>query len=295
MPSPANPEARRRRGGKEMETRLAQFARGLYFELQSIEGVQPLEIWNGVREQQDPFEMAGLIKNFYKIVVPLVNERCYGQPLPVHAGVASRTVAALLADYLDGSGLKLFERFPYPPTGSEDKKALYLQVKARAAGMVAEADLPQRSPESRARARRGGVEPRPRDAPQPMDGIFPDSLFDFREMRLADNEFPYIIFTDKEFRVIHGLAVVYLWLIDLDSLFLETLQKSPGTKEIAEAYRKFAAQVQRENPLTIHGKRMNSEQLLKYVHEKMKYEDYLDVFEDVYRWLEQTQEKMQAG
>ena len=270
-----------------METRLAQFTRGLYFDLQSIEGVQPLEIWNGVREQQDPFERAGVIKNLYKIVVPLVNERCYGQPFSVHGEVASRTVADLLADYLDGSGLALFERFPYPPTGSDDKKELYLQVKGRAAGMVAEADLPQRSPESRARAKR--------DAGDLQDGITPDSLFDFREMRLADNEFPYIIFTDKEFRVIHGLAVVYLWLIDLDSLFLQTLQKSAGTERIVEAYRKFATQVQRENPLTIHGKRMNSEQLLKHVHEKMKYEDYLDVFEDVYRWLEETQEKLRAG
>ena len=300
MPSPANPEARRARRsavekGKEMETRLAQFARGLYFELQSIEGVQPLEIWNGVREQHDPFELASLIKNLYKIVVPLVNERCYGQPFPVHSGVASRTVAALLADYLDGSGMRLFERFPYPPTGSEDRRALYLQVKARAADVVAAADLPQGPAESRVRASRGGVEPRPGDAKQPGDGIVPDSLFDFREMRLADNEFPYIIFTDKEFRVIHGLAVVYLWLIDLDTLFLQTLQESPGANDIAEAYRKFAAQVQRENPLTIHGRRMSTEQLLKHVREKMNYEDYLDVFEDVYRWLEQTREKLQPG
>ncbi|HET6486482.1 MAG TPA: hypothetical protein VFH83_08675 [Spirochaetia bacterium] len=286
-----------------METRLAQFTRGLYFDLQSIEGVQPLEIWNGVREQQDPFERAGVIKNLYKIVVPLVNERCYGQPLSVHGEVASRTVSALLADYLDGSGLALFERFPYPPTGSEDKKALYLQVKGRAAGVVAAADLPERPPQSRARVRRGGIEPRPRggveprpgDAPQPVDGIVPDSLFDFREMRLADNEFPYIIFTDKEFRVIHGLAVVYLWLIDLDSRFLQTLRNGPGTEEIVEAYRKFAARVQRENPLAIHGKRMNREQLLQHVHEKMRYDDYLDVFEEVYRWLEETQQKLQAG
>ncbi len=270
-----------------MEARLAQFVRALYFELQSIEGVQPLEIWNGVREQFDPFEKAGLIKNLYKIVVPLVNERCYGQPFAEHSRVARQTVEALLTGYRDDTALGLFERFPDPPTGSEDKKALYLQVKTRATGIVAAADLPQRSPESKARVRR--------DAGNLGDGITADSLFDFREMRLADNEFPYIIFTDKEFRVIHGLAVVYLWLIDLDGLFLKTLQESPGTEEIVGAYRQFAGQVLRENPLTVKGKRMDGEQLLKHIHEKMKYEDYLDVFEDVYRWLEQAREKFGTG
>ena len=54
--------------------RLQQFVRGLYFDLQRIEGVKPLEIWNGVREFFDPFEKANLVKNLYKIVVPLVNE-----------------------------------------------------------------------------------------------------------------------------------------------------------------------------------------------------------------------------
>ena len=72
-------------------------------------------------------------------------------------------------------------------------------------------------------ARRWGT-PLPSPPPgRPADAIFPDGLFDFREMRIVDNEMPYIIFTDKEFRVIHGLAIVYLWLIDLDGIYCATL------------------------------------------------------------------------
>ena len=35
-----------------------------------------------------------------------------------------------------------------------------------------------------------------------------------------------IIFTEKEFRVIHGIAIVYLWLIDADAIFLDTLERA---------------------------------------------------------------------
>ena len=53
-----------------MDSRLAQFVRGLYFDMQTIEGVQPLEIWNGMREKLRSYEMACLVKNLYKIVDP---------------------------------------------------------------------------------------------------------------------------------------------------------------------------------------------------------------------------------
>jgi hypothetical protein len=265
----------------ETSSRLAQFVRGLYFELQSIEGVNPLEIWNGIREQFDPFEKTGLVKNLYKIVVPLANERCYGLPFPEHARVARQTVTSLLSQYGEGKGPGLLDRFPYPPTGSEDRKALYLQVKAEAAKILAGVDLPHPAASTRGKLRRGGE--------LNAAGIFPDSLFDFREMRLVDNELPYIIFTDKEFRVIHGLVVVYLWLIDLDEVFLQTLKECSGTEQIIEEYRQLARRIRRENPLTIRGKRMDADQLLQHVHDKLKYEDYLDVFEEVYRWIEQRE------
>ena len=125
-------------------------------------------------------------------------------------------------------------------------------------------------------------------------GVFPGGLFDFREMRIVDNELPFIIFTDKEFRVIHGLAIVYLWLIDLDVIFLQTLQENDVDPAIIEEYRSFARKVQKENPLTIQGRVMNAQELLVYVQEKLKSEDYLDLFEQVYRWFEQTKAKMKG-
>jgi hypothetical protein len=61
---------------------------------QTIEGVQPLEIWNGIRELFDPLEKTGLVKNLYKIAMPLVNEKCFGQPFDVHSRRAKATVDA---------------------------------------------------------------------------------------------------------------------------------------------------------------------------------------------------------
>jgi hypothetical protein len=72
-------------GDRHGETRLPQFVHRLYFDLQTIEGVRPLDIWNGVRESFDPFEKAALIGNLYKIVIPLVNERCFGRPFALHS------------------------------------------------------------------------------------------------------------------------------------------------------------------------------------------------------------------
>ena len=106
-------------------------------------------------------------------------------------------------------------------------------------------------------------------------------------MRIVDNEMPYIIFTDKEFRVIHGLAVVYLWLIDLDAIFCGALGAHGADPALVEEYRAFVRTVHRENPLTIRGKKMDARELSAHIHEKLQYEDYLDLFEDVYRWFEQ--------
>ncbi len=122
--------------------------------------------------------------------------------------------------------------------------------------------------------------------------MFPDGLFDFREMRIVDNELPYIIFTDKEFRVIHGLAIVYLWLIDLDTIFLQTLEEQGVEAALREEYRQLRRRVHKENPLVIHGRAMNAEELLVHIREKLQYEDYLDLFENVYAWFEQTRERL---
>jgi hypothetical protein len=50
--------------------------------------------------------------------------------------------------------------------------------------------------------------------------------------------------------------------------------------------------VHRENPLIIHGRAMNAKELLAHIHEKLKYEDYLDLFENVYAWFEQTRQRL---
>jgi hypothetical protein len=264
-----------------METRPAQFVRGLYFDIQTIEGVQPLEIWNGVRELFDPLEKTGLVKNLYKIVLPLVNERCYGRPFEVHARMAKATVAAVIAWFSKDPDTRMFERFPYPPTGDGDQKEVYRMVKARAASLLEEIH---------------STEERERKTPAQVlaQEVFPDGLFDFREMRLVDNELPYIIFTDKEFKVIHGLVIIYLWLLDLDRIFLETLAENRVDEEIIEEYRLFARKVQKENPLTIHGRKMDAQELMAHIREKLKYEDYLDLCENVYSWFEQTKAKLNA-
>ena len=236
-----------------MDTRLAQFVHGLYFDIQTIEGVQPLEIWNGIRELFDPFEKTSLVKNLYKIVMPLVNEKLLRTA--VRSALARRakaTVDATLSWFSADPDERIFERFPYPPTGDADQKEVYRMVKARAA---AAAGGDRRREQRRTGAPGAGTIVAP-------SGCFPDSLFDFREMRIVDNELPYIIFTDKEFRVIHGLAIVYLWLIDLDAIFLATLAESGVDETIIEEYRQFARKMQKENPLTIRGRRMDAAELI---------------------------------
>jgi hypothetical protein len=262
-----------------MDNRLVQFVHGLYFDIQTIEGVKPLEIWNGVRERDDPFEKTGLVKNLYKIAIPLVNERCFRLPFEVHSRSAKETVARALADFAANPEARLFDRFPYPPTGDGDQKELYRFVQAQVRAILEEP------------ADGRGVPEQPPETAGLSGGVFPDGLFDFREMRLADNEMPYIIFTDKEYRVIHGLAIVYLWLIDLDAIFLGTLSENGVDAAIIEEYRQFGRKVHKENPLTIHGKRFSAGDLAAHIHEKLKYEDYLDLFENVYRWFEQAREK----
>jgi hypothetical protein len=263
-----------------MDTRLAQFVHGLYFDIQTIEGVQPLEIWNGIRELDDPYETTRLVKNLYKIVVPLVNEGSFGLPFEKHSRRAKDTVTAVISWFSENPDARIFERFPYPPTGDGDQKELYRMVKARAGHLLEKIDLPET-----------GEPPQGPSTQALSQGVFPDGLFDFREMRIVDNELPYIIFTDKEFRVIHGLAIVYLWLIDLDVIFLKTLAENRVATAIIEEYRQFARKVQKENPLTIHGRSMDARELLSLIQEKLKGEDYLDLFENVYRWFEQTREK----
>ena len=198
--------------------RLQQFVRGLYFDLQRIDGVKPLEIWNGVREFFDPFEKANLVKNLYKIALPLVNEACFGRPFEEHAATARAVVEQTAAWFVESPASRLFDRFPDPPVGEGAEKEVYRLVREHL--------------QLRVRTTVGDAPPLPPPG-RPADAIFPDGLFDFREMRIVDNEMPYIIFTDKEFRVIHGLAVVYLWLIDLDGIYCATLEfprSRPGAR-----------------------------------------------------------------
>jgi hypothetical protein len=263
-----------------MNTRLAQFVHGLYFDIQTIEGVQPLEIWNGIRELSDPYEKTSLVKNLYKIAMPLVNTKCYGRPFALHSRRARATVDAVLDWFSKDPEARIFERFPYPPTGDADQKEVYRLVKARTAALLEEIDAAEGTAPG---------EPSPGTIVAPS--MFPDSLFDFREMRVIDNELPYIIFTDKEFRVIHGLAIVYLWLVDLGAIFLATLKESGVDNAIIDEYRQFERRMQKEQPLTIRGRRMDATELIAHIHEKLQYEDYLDLFETVYGWFEQARTK----
>jgi hypothetical protein len=258
---------------------LARFVRSLYFDMQRIDGVSSLEIWNGLREFDDPREQARLVKNLYKITVPLVNEEIFGRPFETHAMAARDAVGRLIAGLSQDGARTFFEGFPDPPVRDADQKRVYAEVKSRALREVRAVAQGLSAPAEE------GLRDR---------GAFPDGVFDFREMRIVDNELPYIIFTDKEFRVIHGIAIVYLWLLDLDALFLATLAELGTEAGLAEEYRKFTRQVQKENPLTVKGRKMDSRELVAHIQDKLAYEDYLDVFENVYRWWEKTREKFSA-
>lgn len=267
-----------------MDSSLVQFVRGLYFEVQTVEGVLPLEIWNGVCEKHDTYERSTLVKNLLKIVVPLVNEECAGSLFVEHQRRVKETLAALIAWYDEDPGTRLLERFPYPPTGDGDQKELYRAVRDTARTLLA-------GPPGARVAKQETIVRGPRtpwNAGGPQPGAFPDSLFDFRELRIVDNELPYIIFTEKEFRVIHGIVMVYLWIIDADAIFLETLSANGVPAGFIDEYKRFARKVHGENPLTIKGKTMDSHGLVELIQEKLQYEDYLDVFENVHRWFEQT-------
>jgi hypothetical protein len=280
-----------------MDNRTAQFVHTLYFDMQTIEDVLPLEIWNSVREMEDPYEKALLLKNLCKIVVPLVNECCRGRPFERHAVLVREGVRALLSWITEDPSARVLARFPDPPVGDAAQKDLYRLVRDRAAAILP--GLPGCDGHLQAAAGSLGAPARvhkgSRRPPAPDDAIFPVELFDFREMRLVDNELPYIIFTDKEYRVIHGLAVVYLWLIDLDAIYLEALEENGVDPAIAAEYRAFTRRVHRENPLTIRGKKMSTAELAALIHEKLRYEDYLDVFEEVHTWLEQTARKLRPA
>jgi hypothetical protein len=52
--------------------------------------------------------------------------------------------------------------------------------------------------------------------------------------------------------------------------------------------------VQSESPLTIKGKSMDAKTLVGYIQEKLQYEDYLDLFENVHRWFEQARARFTA-
>ena len=85
--------------------------------------------------------------------------------------------------------------------------------------------------------------------------------------------------------------MVYGWLIDLESLFLQTLAENSVDKELIEEYRQFSALVHRDNPLLMEGRKMGSPELTDYIRVKLQYQDYLDVFEKVYRWFEMARDK----
>ena len=74
---------------------------------------------------------------------------------------------------------------------------------------------------------------------------------------------------------------------------LERLLEENGVgPDIPAEYRQFTRRVHRENPLTVRGKKMGTAELIALIHAKMRDDDYLDVFENVYGWFEQTRKKL---
>jgi len=246
------------------------FVRSLYFDIQKVDGVKPLEIWGGLKEIADPRELTRLVQNLYKIVIPLANESLTGREFSEHSRASKEAVTALLTRLREQPNAIVFDRFPDPPTQEEGQKQLYQAVKKEAASAV-----------KNAVARRSATE---------TGSLFPDGLFDFGEMRVVDNELPFIIFTEKEFRVIHGLMIVYLWLIDFESILMESLEENGVEHEVMVRYWHFSRKVAKEVPLVVQGETTDPRGLVLHLSERLKQADYLDVFEAVYRWYESAQE-----
>ena len=275
-----------------MDERQEEFARSLYFDMQKIDGVDPLEIWNGIMEFDKPFEKTGLVKNLFKIVIPLVNEALFGRPFKEHSDLVKKSVTGLLA-VLGAKAAEVAERFPDPPTRDAERKELYQATHDEASRIVAplaEAMRAARAPVS-AKKKPKSRGPRKGKKASSVD-LSIESIFDFTEMRIIDNELPYIIFTDKEYWVIHGLVVVYLWLIDVDELFVSVLKENGIGREIVDGYLSMEKKVHKENPFTIQGKEMDPAEMNAYIKERMKESDYLEVFESVYKWFDSTRQKL---
>jgi hypothetical protein len=211
----------------------------------------------------------------------------------VHSRLARRTLAAQLAWFNEDPEGRLLQQFPDPPTGDDGQKALYRVVRdtAKVALEEVEAESAARGEEPAKSTAAGPEWAGPSTEPHPDVGLLPDGLFDFSEMRIVDNELPFIIFTEKEYRVIHGLAIVYMCIIEADEILLEALKEEGIPADFLTEYRQFAKRVQAENPLAIRGKNMDARAFAARIHEKLRDKDYLDIFEDVHRWFEQTKAK----
>ena len=271
-----------------MDERQEDYARALYFDMQRIDGVDSLEIWNGIMEFDEPFEKTGLIKNLFKIVIPLVNEALFGRPFGEHSALVKKSVAGLLA-VLGAKAAEVAERFPDPPTREPERKELYQLAREEASRVVAPlaeamrtADAPKAG-SARASSRRK----------KPTVDLAIETTFDFTELRIIDNELPYIIFTDKEYWVIHGLVVVYLWLIDLDTLFISMLRDNGIGPEIVDGYLGMVKKIHKGNPLAFEDQAMDPAGLYAHIKEKMKEPDYLDVFESAYKWLDSVRSRLE--
>jgi hypothetical protein len=232
------------------------------------------------------------VKNLFKIVIPLVNGALFSRPFSEQAGLVKKSVTGLLA-VLGAKAAGVAERFPDPPTRDAERKELYEFVREEATHIVmplAQAMRAARAPgkaDAKARSRK-----RSKGRKAPAVDLSIESIFDFTEMRIIDNELPYIIFTDKEYWVIHGLVVVYLWLIDVDEIFVSVLKENGIGPEIIDGYLGMERKVHKENPFTIQGKEMDPTEMNAYIKERMKESAYLDVFESVYKWFDSVRQKL---
>jgi hypothetical protein len=263
-----------------MEVNLADFSVRLYFDVHRIDGVKPLEIWNGFRELLDPLERAALLKNLIKMAIPLVNERCASMAFPGQARLAQSTVSDALSWYSESPAGRLFASFPDPPVHEPEQKRLYRSLKERISAL-----LDERMAGEKSAAHEGDPEP-------PGQEPLPDGLFDLREMRFSDNELPFLIFTDKEFRVIHGLALVYLWLLDVDSLFLDKLRGGHGTEKIVNGYIHAMRKADQDNPLFLGTVKPEHGVLTDSLKKRLVGEDYLDFYDRIHEWFEKTEKKL---
>ena len=263
------------------DDRLQQFVRGLYFDLQRVDGVKPLEIWNGVREYFDPYEKATLAKNLYKVALPLVNEACFGRPFEQHGATARAAVEQTAAWFVESPGPRLFDRFPDPPIGEGAEKDVYRLVRERMRERVRALVGERAAPAAAGPARRRALPRRALRLPRDADRRQRDAVHHLHGQGVPGHP-----------RAGRRLPVADRPRRDL-LRHARRPRRRPGARRRVPRVRRGRCTARTRS--RCRGRRWTPGSSRRTSTRSCSTTDYLDLFEDVYRWFESAAERSSAA